>query len=124
MDDQRDEINEIEDANDHFYGTELDEAKMERLNTLRDLCREIAETDPSIKNTYTFFDNTMRNGAVKLDFPILSFNQKRGVLKNLSVLFETADAFVLSGMGESRIRLTFLIHDMWTQHIDDRDRKK
>ena len=117
----KNEIDMMLNANKHFYGAVLDEAKMARLNTLRNLCREVAEIEPSIKYTYTFFDNTTRNGAVKLDFPMLSFNQKLGVLENLSALFETADAFVLSGMGENRIRLTFLIHDMW-QHGDDRER--
>ena len=113
-------IRKANDDNEHFLGEVLDEKKMERLKKIRTMCREIAEAEPEISAKFMPFSNESRNGTASLIFPQLLFCANDKVNGKLSDVFHLSDAFVITAMGE-RIKLSFIVHDMWTKFGYDND---
>lgn len=114
------DLDALLDAAESFHGAELDEAKMTRLNHMRDLCRSIAEIEPRIRNPFAPFDNTCRNASVTLEAgnPLWTFDGR--VTKRLSELLSLADDLsVCIVEGTDTIRAMFSVHDMWEKYSDN-----
>ena len=106
------------DVNELFVGDELDQAKLDKLNRLRDLCREIAETEEGIRARVFPFSNANRNGMAGLDFRKFAFCSNRKVMRTLAQVLASADDFSLSAADDG-VRMCFGIHDMWEHfHYD------
>lgn len=102
------------DINEFFRGDVLDQAKMDRLNVLRNFCAEIAEYDPRIKYMAYPFSNESRNGTVILDFPQVLFCNDRRVISRLSAAIAKADDLCVSAL-DGHMRFSLGIKDMWKE---------
>ena len=109
-----------EDDTEHFLGIEINETKMERLNKMRDLCREIASRDRSITAPFHPFSTKEKNASVFLEItsPLWTFDTT--ITKKLAELFSLADGFAIAE-GDGSIRITFDILDMWDKFGYDND---
>lgn len=112
----------IEDDNEHFLGIEINEDKLNRLNKMRELCRNIAEIEPQCSNPFYPFDNKRSNGAVKLEMhtPFWTFEPR--VITMLSELLSMADDVSICAIeGTDTIRIMCSVHEMWNKHGYDND---
>lgn len=109
-----------EDNTEHFLGIEINEKKMERLNKMRSLCREVASRDSGITAPFNPFSTKEKNASVFLEFtsPLWTFDTT--ITNKLSELFSMADGFAIAE-GDGSIRITFDILDMWDKFGYDND---
>ncbi len=109
------------DINERFRGDRYDMEKLERLNRMRRLCREIAEAERGVSMRPCPLSDRSRNGMVGLDMPRVILMTAPGVLKRLAALFPLADdACVSAAADDGVVRLTFCVRDMWTRwHYDE-----
>ena len=111
-----DKLADIEDKLDRFVGDEIDPAKMERLNKMRDICREISEINSRIKYPFSAFDNRSVNAYVRLQFPLMMFIDNKDIIKRIEHLVSASDdmAIAILENGEA-IQLSFGIRNMWNK---------
>ena len=112
-----DALNEIEDKIERFVGDEIDEAKMLRLNKMRNICREICELNNRIKAPFTPFDSRSINSGVKLLFPTRIYINSTEIVKKIASLYEYADTATVALLEDgSAIQLYFIVNDMWVKY--------
>ena len=106
------------DANEHFIGDELNQDKMQTLNTLRDICYKLSTTDRDIKYTARPFDNTRMVASVIVDLPdVYAFEEEAKEL--ISKAFAVADSVTIS-TSPGNLRFAFSVKKMWnTYHYED-----
>ena len=109
-----DEERILDDINEFFVGDVLNEQKKATLDRVRVLCREIAESEPQIKARMYPFTNDSNNGSASLIFPNVLFCTNTAVVKKMAELYSLADAFVTTTL-QGTLKLTFLVHDMWSE---------
>ena len=109
------------DINDYFVGDEIDQEKLERLNRMRDICREICEKESGVAAPLFPFSNRERNGTVKLEMKNPFWTFSAAVMKRVAALFSMSDdAAIAIPEGTDIIRITFGVHDMWKEfHYDE-----
>ena len=115
-------MRKIMDDTEHFLGIEIDEKKQERLNTMREICREIAEIEPQVKNPYEPFDNRSRHAMVTLEMesPFWTLNKRvPTLLADLMKLTDDLSICVVD--GTDTIRVMCSVQDMWAKFGYDND---
>ena len=117
------ELRSVLNKNERFYGKNIDPEKLARLVKIRKLCKQIAEIEPDVSASVYPFGNKNRNSMVFIDLPDGGFDVfDRRVMECFSALFNLADAFSLSTLGETP-RLTFSIMDMWLDYDYEKEQK-
>lgn len=100
--------------NEQFWGTDLNEAKAEKLKRMQEMCMAIADADSTVRYQYLVFDNSCRNASVQVVFPNIYTDFDGEVKSLLSKLYDEADHIWMSA-ATGEILLTFSIKDMWNK---------
>lgn len=103
------------EENERYVGDVLDESKMNRLNKMRALCRNAAESDPQIGVKTLPFSNRSRNGTAMLLLPSAFFCADRCALRSVSEAVALADALTVVSVGE-QLRVSLIVLDMWSEY--------
>ena len=111
----------LEDDTEHFLGIEINENKLNKLNTMQRLCREIANRDSGIANRFRPFSTNDKNASVSLDIKNPLWTHDAVIIQTLSELMGMADGFALATCEDGTMRMTFNILDMWDRFGYDND---
>ena len=111
----------LEDDTEHFLGIEINESKLNTLNTMQSLCREIAGLDGGIQNRFRPFSTNDKNASVSLDIESPLWTHDAAIINALSDLMGMADGFALATLENGNIRMTFNILEMWDKFGYDND---
>lgn len=113
-------MDKMEHDIEHFKGLDINMDKLERLNKMQTLCREISERDDGIKNRFKPFTTKDKNASVALDIenPLWTFDKE--IVKRMETLFSMADGVAVAIVdGTATIRMTFDVLDMWDKSTFD-----
>lgn len=113
-------LRKIEDDADHFVGRDLNARKKERLDSMTEACRKLAEIEPGITTEWVPFSNRDRSALVKLVVHDGAFITNQKAVALLGALYTTADDAGIVASGDDVI-LSFGIRDMWDSFFYDND---
>lgn len=115
-DELRDWMQEQNEYNESFRGTKIKPDKLQRLNSMKYMLKQLHEADDRIETPFVPFDNQCRNATVKITIPYVYFSTNRRVQTTMAALFSAADDVAFTSLGGESIGITFGIHDMWEEY--------
>ena len=102
------------DENDDFIGIELDAKKMEKVEAIRNYCKNIVDMESAAQIVPLQFDAESRNALTQLSMPRIFFTADKRVLDALETMLDLSDGFAMTS-DAGRTYMTFAVHEIWAK---------
>lgn len=111
-------LSAVIEENETFTGTDLDEAKLARLNAMRELGERIAEAERRIDFRSLPVVDVNRHASVRLELPALMFTANKAAIHAMGELFRLADAVTVIAADGEGVRITCDVQNIWKTSVN------